>query len=185
MTDDALNCPICLERLKNPVVTPCAGHMSCSNCMKSHIRSSSDPIMSNCPTCRAAFPIVSPDLTHVPSKYKLFINPSIRRVYIDAEGLSSSVDAEAIESLNEQVAILNARVASLHRDKSLLIERCESALRAAEKHREDERDARRAMETVRKESRDWERKYEVMKVKYRDLKEQYVIVWPPMSARSC
>ncbi|KAI0058815.1 hypothetical protein BV25DRAFT_1810010 [Artomyces pyxidatus] len=172
MASNSLECPICLDALKNPVATPC-GHLSCETCLKSHVRSSPDPIHANCPTCRATFPIVSPDLSLVPKKYHMFISPSVRRVYVDP---TNEEGAETIENLSEKVALLEARVSSLQREKRVLIERCENAFHASRKHQEGEKAARLVAEEAKKEMRAAHKKYDAMKEKYQGVKTQCVLV---------
>ncbi|KAA1470169.1 hypothetical protein DENSPDRAFT_849377 [Dentipellis sp. KUC8613] len=159
-----LQCAICLDNLKTPVVTPC-GHMQCEACLKAHITASKDPIKAICPTCRTPFPVVSPDLEFVPRKYHMFINPSIRRVYID-------LPDDQVEDLKDEVARLESSVASLRRDKALLMDRCESSMAASSKHAEGEKVARQEAQAARKELENMKRKYEAMKKKYQDLKLQ-------------
>ncbi|KAI0288456.1 hypothetical protein BC826DRAFT_884626, partial [Russula brevipes] len=76
----ARECPICLETLRDTVVTPC-GHLTCEPCIKKHIRVSPGSYQSTCPTCRAPFPTVQADLSVIPKKYHVFISPPLRRVY--------------------------------------------------------------------------------------------------------
>jgi len=54
--NSARDCPICLEKFRDPVVTPC-GHVGCSACMTTYARGSNNPYEATCPTCRAPFPI--------------------------------------------------------------------------------------------------------------------------------
>ncbi|TFY66078.1 hypothetical protein EVG20_g5019 [Dentipellis fragilis] len=108
---------------------------------------------------------VSPDLEFVPRKYHMFINPSIRRVYIDAP-------EDEVEELKDNVARLESSVASLRRDKARLMDRCESAMAASSKHAEGEKAARQEAQAARKEVENMKRKYEAMKKKYQDLKSQ-------------
>ncbi|KAI0036195.1 hypothetical protein K488DRAFT_7512, partial [Vararia minispora EC-137] len=76
-----IECPICFEGVRDPVATPC-GHLCCNICLEAHIQSSEDPFTSTCPTCRVAFPIVTPSLDRVPQKYRQFVGPTVRRIYL-------------------------------------------------------------------------------------------------------
>src|SRR5258708_2897905 len=64
-----------------------------------------------------------PDKSTVPKKYRNFISPSLRRVFLDAQEDNSR---EVIENLNAEIAALKKRVTSLNRDKDLLMDRCDS-----------------------------------------------------------
>jgi len=96
----------------------------------------------------------------------MFICAPIRRIYIEP----SSED----EDLKKQIAVLEARVETLKRDRLLLMDRCDSAIIARDTHAEGEKAARQDATETRREAQDMRRKYEAMKTKYQGLKEQCV-----------
>ncbi|KAI0292263.1 hypothetical protein BC826DRAFT_955077 [Russula brevipes] len=130
-------CPICLDKFRDPVVTPC-GHVSCSACMKTHARGSSDPYEATCPTCRAPFPIVTLDMSIVPKKYHMFISPPLRRVFLGDSPVAEDSDVIEEEGLSAEIVALNARVASVRRYKDLLMDRCGAAQSAVARLISDE-----------------------------------------------
>lgn len=157
-------CPICLDRFRDPVVTPC-GHLSCEACMATHVRASRDPYEATCPTCRAPFPIVTPDMSMIPKKYHVFISPSLRRVYL-GDGDSSRA---LIDGLNTEITLLKARVGTLKRDKDLLMDRCEAAQSAVSRLTSDERTARLELIKAKGEARLANHTFETLKAAYRSL----------------
>ncbi|KAH9040368.1 hypothetical protein EDB85DRAFT_1858681 [Lactarius pseudohatsudake] len=129
-------CPICLDRFRDPVVTPCGNREAC---MGTHVRTSRDPYEATCPTCRAPFPIATPDMSMIPKKYHVFISPSLRRVYLgDGEDTSRAL----IDNLNTETTLLKARVGTLGHDKDLLMGFCEAAQIAVSHLTSDERNTR-------------------------------------------
>ncbi|KAF8498555.1 hypothetical protein F5888DRAFT_1612373 [Russula emetica] len=167
-TTFALDCPICLEKLHDPVATPC-GHLGCEACIKAHARGSSDTYEATCPTCRAPFPIVTPDMSIVPKKYQTFISPPLRRVFLDAREDNSRV---VIENLNAEISTLKERVTSLKRDKVLLIDRCDSAQSALTRLRADERTARLASRKAKADALENKEKLNRLRAQYDGLKSQ-------------
>lgn len=157
------SCGICLDDLKSPVSTPC-GHLHCEACLFTHLEANADAITGSCPTCRAHFPITNPDLRFVPPKYHVFILPSVRRVFLDVSGQSN-------RQLQATATRLESRVNALLEDKRLLMERCESAMAASQKHQEGERDARLEMENLMEELRELRAKYENLNRRYRMLRK--------------
>jgi len=140
-TTFSLNCPICLDKLRDPVVPPC-GHLCCNACIKTYARASRDPHKATCPTCRAPFSIVMPDMSIVPNKYHTFISSPLRRVFLDAPGNNSRA---VIKNLNAEIAALKERVTSLKHDKDYLEDRYQSAQSTVATLRR-ERNARLALE---------------------------------------
>jgi len=125
------NCPICLDTPRDPVVTPC-GHLGCDGCIKAHVRRSSDPYTATCPTCRAPFPIVTPDVSFVPNKYRAFFSPPLRRVFL-CDAPDNNNDQEVIEDLNLQVSRLKKRVRSLRCEKDYITDCCDAAVSERER----------------------------------------------------
>ncbi|KAI0641974.1 hypothetical protein C8Q79DRAFT_1003397 [Trametes meyenii] len=167
---EALTCGICLDQLKVPVSTPC-GHLCCEACLTSYIEASADALNASCPTCRSPFSIAIPDLRFVPKKYHSLIIPSIRRVFISPNAVAdASAEAESTRDLRAQVARLTDKIDALVRDKTLLMDRCEAALRASQAHAQGERDERLAKERFERDLRDLRKKYEGVKGKYKALK---------------
>jgi hypothetical protein len=60
---------------------------------------------------------VTPDMSIIPKKYHIFISPSLRRVYLDAE---ADRGRAVIENLK-------AEIASLKRDNGRFVDRCQAA----------------------------------------------------------
>lgn len=159
-------CPICLDRFRDPVVTPC-GHLSCEACMGTHVRASQNPYEATCPTCRAPFPIVTPNMALIPKKYHVFISPSLRRVYL---GEGEDTSRVVINGLNAEITLLKARVGTLKRDKDLLMDRCEAAQSTASCLAADERAARLELASERQEVRHANMAFELLKAEHRSLK---------------
>ena len=130
-----------------------------------------------------------PDLRFVPKKYHTLIIPSIRRVFIaDSSELAAppspstshssphanpnpnSVAANTNRELRAQIATLTDKAAALERDKALLMDRCEAAIRARDAHAQGERDRRLEKERLESELKELRRKYEGVKGRYRALK---------------
>ncbi|KAJ7142176.1 hypothetical protein C8R46DRAFT_1133885 [Mycena filopes] len=88
-------CSICYDEFTSPVSLPC-GHIFCRDC----IRRSVDAIQvcavqHSCPTCRAAFNIVTVDLALVPAYLRPHILPTIRPVFFDDTASASSFNSVA------------------------------------------------------------------------------------------
>ena len=97
--------------------------------------------------------------------------PSVRRVYIPADpDTPDNTGAESRRELRARVVVLDNRITGLLRDKTLLMDRCEAALRASQAHAEGERDQRLAKERLERELHDLRAKYTIIKGKYRALK---------------
>jgi Tfp pilus assembly protein PilX len=82
---------------------------------------------------------VTPDLALVPEKYHPFIQPAVRRVYLDTA--EARADRERLQ----------ARIAALERDKAQVMHRAESAMRRADVCADGERQARVALEKKKAE----------------------------------
>ncbi|KIM90336.1 hypothetical protein PILCRDRAFT_180012 [Piloderma croceum F 1598] len=113
------DCTICLDPLKSAVVIPC-GHVYCEECLTSHIQTGDDANSSHCPSCRAKFNIVLPNLQYVPTKYHAYILPPIRKLYLSKPSSSppAQIQAEA------QITTLQAQIKSLSTSNAHLSQRC-------------------------------------------------------------
>lgn len=120
------------------------GHLSCEECLNKHIEGSADPYKSTCPTCREEFPIVTPDLARVPDKYKPFVNPSIRRVYIPGGD-------NATNELKQELDGLYARIAKLTLEKEQMAQRNKDTADALDRFRQGEKDARSQAKAAKRE----------------------------------
>ncbi|KAJ7654533.1 hypothetical protein DFH06DRAFT_1416212 [Mycena polygramma] len=127
-----MSCSICLSRLKEPVSVPC-GHVYCTDCLTAHVSATSpDGFTSNCPSCRETFNMVRPELTCLPKKFHQYIQPSIRRVYIDLS---------LHEHLRKKLLASDARVKALEKDKERLMTERERHIAAAGAHARGETNA--------------------------------------------
>ncbi|KAJ7759141.1 hypothetical protein B0H16DRAFT_1415893 [Mycena metata] len=76
-------CSICYERFTTPVALPC-GHIFCRDCIRRSIDAIQVCVVQHpCPTCRAAFNIVTVDLALVPAYLRPHILPTLRPVFFD------------------------------------------------------------------------------------------------------
>ncbi|KAJ4474974.1 hypothetical protein J3R30DRAFT_3505645 [Lentinula aciculospora] len=161
-------CTICLSNMQDPVCVPC-GHLYCSQCLSDYIASSSeDGYNTLCPTCRAPFPIVSPELTCLPKHIHRYITPSIRRVYLDSS---------AVQSLQQKLTVSQNQVKNLKKESERLMLFCEKYQNASNVHADGEAKARLEVERltrllreqkletheVREEAAEWREKYDDMK----------------------
>lgn len=119
-----------------------------------------------------------PDLRFVPKKYHTLILPSIRRVFIaDASDngaqqqlLGSASTTNTNRELRAQIATFTDNLNALVRDKGLLMDRCEAAIRARDVHAQGERSIRLDKERLDRELKDLRHKYDSVKGKYKALK---------------
>ncbi|KAI0285759.1 hypothetical protein BGY98DRAFT_239644 [Russula aff. rugulosa BPL654] len=129
----ALECPVCLDTLRNPVVPPC-GHLICEPCIIRHISFSTNRFCARCPTCRALFP--------TGSKYHS-IYPSLRRVFL---GDMVDNNKAVINDLKSRIVCLEARIETLKSDnESAKRESCLMLDKAKE-------EARLALDEAKKEA---------------------------------
>ncbi|KAJ7778371.1 hypothetical protein B0H16DRAFT_1503279 [Mycena metata] len=83
-------CSICYERFTTPVALPC-GHIFCRDCIRRSIDAIQVYVVQHpCPTCRAAFNIVTVDLALVPAYLRSHILPTLRPVFFDDSTPSTS-----------------------------------------------------------------------------------------------
>ncbi|KAF8645050.1 hypothetical protein AX16_008108 [Volvariella volvacea WC 439] len=182
-------CSICLSSYREPVCIPC-GHVYCTRCLADHVNSpSSEETTSFCPTCRAPFNTVTPDLTYLPKKYHQYVVPSVRRVYL--EGANS-------DSMRKKLVRAEERIALLQESQDGLLLECEqykNAMIAAEMREAEiikrfqaltlkvnkiKQQARGEIEYAIQETQEANEsrmraktKYEDLKQKYHDLKQMY------------
>jgi hypothetical protein len=106
---------------------------------------------------------VGPDLTCVPKKYHGFILPSVRRVYFDVSPYTD---------YKKRVETLEKRIASLERDKVLLMEKCEASMARSQIYAVGERKALAEAESAKKETEKMKGKHDAIKAKYEEMKDQ-------------
>ncbi|KAH9995450.1 hypothetical protein BJV74DRAFT_830162 [Russula compacta] len=174
-------CPICLDKFRNPVVTPC-GHLTCEPCIKHHARVSPHPHEAKCPTCRAPFPTVMADLSVIPREYHMYISSPLRRVYL---GDGEDGGGRAVDVLKLQIATLNADLAKLRRDNGCLMVRLLCAERITAYFLSDEfaaglhvnvaqEETRLALDKAKEEARLADKRLEKLKSEYDALKSQAI-----------
>ncbi|KAF8498556.1 hypothetical protein F5888DRAFT_182048 [Russula emetica] len=136
-----LECPVCWDTLHNPVAPPC-GHLICESCITLHVSVSTNPFETRCPSCRASFPDVLPNLSLIPNKYRVFITPPLRRVYLrDKVDNSTAV----IDDLKSEIVCLETRIKTLEsNNENAKRESCVMLDKAKE-------DARLALDEAKKE----------------------------------
>ncbi|KAI9450073.1 hypothetical protein F5148DRAFT_987247 [Russula earlei] len=116
-TTSAPECPICLDKFRNPVAPPC-GHLACDSCITVHARQSPNPYQATCPTCRAPFPTVLVDLSVIPKKYHVFVSQPLRRVYLG--NWEDSNSQTSIDDLRLENATLNAHIVALRCENEII-----------------------------------------------------------------
>jgi hypothetical protein len=110
-----------------------------------------------------------PNMSIVPKKYHTFISSPLRRVFLENDASRALID-----DLNAENKRLHTHVASLKRDKNLLMDRCEAAQSAASKLTANERAARLAREKAKEEARLAKLNLERLRVEYDALKSRCV-----------
>ncbi|KAK0501622.1 hypothetical protein EDD18DRAFT_742901 [Armillaria luteobubalina] len=112
-------CTICICDYTDPVSIPC-GHVYCMQCLSDYIASSSpDGITASCPTCRADFSIVVPELHSLSRQFHRYITPSIRRVFIEPN------PSESYEELKRKLDVSEAHNAILKDENHYLQKSCQ------------------------------------------------------------
>ncbi|KAK0239226.1 hypothetical protein EDD85DRAFT_535103 [Armillaria nabsnona] len=148
-------CTICICDYTEPVSIPC-GHVYCMQCLSDYISSSSlDGLTAACPTCRAEFPIVVPELHSLSKQFHRYITPSIRRVFIEPN------PSESHEELKQKFEASEARNATLKRENRDLQKSCQKYTADATVRARGERAAKSEVERL-------ERQLEMEKMKTKD-----------------
>ncbi|SJL04124.1 uncharacterized protein ARMOST_07484 [Armillaria ostoyae] len=148
-------CTICICDYTEPVSIPC-GHVYCMQCLSDYISSSTpDGLTAACPTCRAEFPIVVPELHSLSKQFHRYITPSIRRVFIEPNPL------ESYEELKQKLEASEAHNATLKRENRDLQKSCQKYMADATMHARGERTTKSEVERL-------ERQLETEKMKTKD-----------------
>ncbi|KAK0214892.1 hypothetical protein IW262DRAFT_249324 [Armillaria fumosa] len=135
-------CTICICDYTEPVSIPC-GHVYCMQCLSDYITSSSpDGLTALCPTCRADFSIVVPELHSFSKQFHRYITPSIRRVFIEPN------PSESYEELKQKFKVSEARSATLKRENLDLQISCRKHTADAMVHARGERAAKSEVEKL-------------------------------------
>ncbi|KAK0239259.1 hypothetical protein EDD85DRAFT_829594 [Armillaria nabsnona] len=138
-------CTICLCDYKEPVSIPC-GHVYCMQCLSDYISSSGkDGFTAKCPTCRAKFTIVVPELHSVAKQFHRYVTPSIRRVFIEPN------PSETYEELKHRLEVSEARNTTLERDNRDLMNSCERYMAESAAHARGERGAIIELQRVKRQ----------------------------------
>ncbi|KAG5725038.1 hypothetical protein E4T56_gene12397 [Termitomyces sp. T112] len=126
-------CSICLSSFKEPVCIPC-GHIYCTQCLADFVNTpDNESTKASCPTCRAQFHLLTPDLVYLPKKYHEYVMPVVRRVYLDLPRYSD---------LKKELKSSRERIKKLEKDNDILMRQCERHMAAAKAQAEGERAAR-------------------------------------------
>ena len=112
-----------------------------------------------------------PNMSIVPQKYHTFMSSPLRRVFLENDASRALID-----DLNAENKALHTRVASLKRDKNLLMDRCEAAQSAVTKLTAAERAARLARDKAEEEARLANLSLEKLKVEYDAFKSRSVLL---------
>ncbi|KAL1746521.1 hypothetical protein HDZ31DRAFT_33893 [Schizophyllum fasciatum] len=102
----------------------------------------------SCPDCRTPFKTVMPENNLIPRHLRPFVQPSVRRLYLNAPEDTSN------------------RIKALERDKAQLLTSCERHMAAAARHRDGEHEERTRARALDSE-------LQRMKTSYRDLSALY------------
>ncbi|KAL1734826.1 hypothetical protein EV714DRAFT_244799 [Schizophyllum commune] len=132
-----MSCSICLGDFNEAVSVPC-GHAFCLECLNGHIETSMENAAEEttvvlCPDCRAPFKTVMPEHHLIPKHLRPFVQPSVRRLYLNAPEDTTN------------------RIKALERDKQQLLASCERHMGAAARHREGERAQRTRAQELEEE----------------------------------
>ncbi|KAL0953919.1 hypothetical protein HGRIS_005085 [Hohenbuehelia grisea] len=131
-------CSICLQCSSDPVSIPC-GHIYCAECLSECVNTEEDDFTAKCPTCRAEFTTVNPDLSLLPKKYHQYVLPSIRRLFIDMT---------EFEAMQRKTKDLEKKVRALEKDREQLMRQCERHIAASHAHASGEAKARQALSNI-------------------------------------
>ncbi|KAK0501645.1 hypothetical protein EDD18DRAFT_1143678 [Armillaria luteobubalina] len=111
-------CSICFYDYTEPVSIPC-GHVYCMQCLSEYISSSGpDRLTASCPTCRASFSIVIPELHSLSNQFHRYITPSLRRIFIESN------PSKSYEELKQKFKVSEACNATLKRENLELQTSC-------------------------------------------------------------
>ncbi|KAH6915794.1 hypothetical protein BKA70DRAFT_1253784 [Coprinopsis sp. MPI-PUGE-AT-0042] len=133
-------CSICFGEFNEPVSIPC-GHIYCFPCLNEYANGPTNEGLSiPCPHCRQEFQLVTPDPRTLPRKYHPFIQPHIRRVFIDAPPPN-----ETTQELKRQIKALTKTVDNLRKREDTLMRECERHVERANAYREREQGARQEL----------------------------------------
>ncbi|KAK0214862.1 hypothetical protein IW262DRAFT_1278550 [Armillaria fumosa] len=138
-------CTICICDYTEPVSIPC-GHVYCMQCLSDYISSSSpDGLTASCPTCRADFSIVVPELHSLSKQFHRYIIPSIRRVFIEPN------PSESYEKLKRKFEVSEAHNTALKRENRDLQKSCLNHMADAMVHARGERAAKSEVERLERQ----------------------------------
>ncbi|PBK69164.1 hypothetical protein ARMSODRAFT_178280 [Armillaria solidipes] len=138
-------CTICICDYTEPVSIPC-GHVYCMQCLSDYISSSSpDGLTAACPTCRAEFSIVVPELHSLSKQFHRYTTPSIRRVFIEPNF------SESYEELKQKFEALEARNVALKRENRDLQKSCQKCMADATVRARGERTAKSEVERLERQ----------------------------------
>ncbi|KAL4264081.1 hypothetical protein AB1N83_004858 [Pleurotus pulmonarius] len=166
-----MNCSICLGILKEPVSIPC-GHIYCSICIANYVNSASDDEeeampLSTCPTCRSPFTLFTPDLSLLSRKYRPYVLPGIRRIYIDNT---------PYQELQRKLREAEKRIKTLENTKQELLRECERHMAVSNAHAEGEHQARMDLTAAQEESIEFQDAAQQWEAEAENLRESLAMV---------